>query len=54
MAVSLRARDDGVEFNLVSDLDQKLELQSRTVFASLPRSSRPADEASPDALGPSR
>src|SRR3954451_8138029 len=37
MAVSLRARDDGVEVNLVSDLDPKLEARSPTVFASLPQ-----------------
>jgi hypothetical protein len=52
MAVSLRARDDGVEVKLVSDLDPKLEARSPTVFASLP-SFEPslADEASTDALG---
>jgi uncharacterized protein DUF3352 len=52
MAVSLRARDDGVEVNLVSDLDPKLEAKSPTVFASLPQFEPGlADEASPDALG---
>jgi hypothetical protein len=52
MAVSLRARDDGVEVNLVSDLDPKLEVKSPTVFASLPQFEPGlADEASPDALG---
>jgi hypothetical protein len=52
MAVSLRARDDGVEVNLVSDLDPKLEVKSPTVFASLPQFDPGlADEASPDALG---
>ncbi len=52
MAVSLRARDDGVGVDLVSDLDPRLEGQSPTVFASLPRFEPGlADEASPDALG---
>jgi Protein of unknown function (DUF3352) len=52
MAVSLRARDDGVEVNLVSDLDPKLELKSPTVFASLPQFEPAlADEAGPQALG---
>ncbi len=52
LAVSLRARDDGVEVNLVSDLDPKLEQQSPTVFASLPQFEPGlADEAGPDALG---
>jgi hypothetical protein len=52
MAVSLRARDDGVEINLVSDLDPKLEQKSPTVFASLPQFEPGlADEASSDALG---
>ena len=52
MAVSLRARDDGVAVNLVSDLDPKLEERSPTVFASLPRFEPGlADEASSDALG---
>jgi Protein of unknown function (DUF3352) len=52
MAVSLTARDDGVEINLVSELDPKLEAKSPTVFASLPQFDPGlADEASPDALG---
>ncbi|MGA9636387.1 MAG: DUF3352 domain-containing protein [Solirubrobacterales bacterium] len=51
MAASLRARDDGVEVNLVSDLDPKLEQRSPTVFASLPRFEPGlADEAGTDAL----
>jgi hypothetical protein len=52
MAASLRARDDGVEINLVSDLDPKLELKSPTVFASLPQFEPAlADEAGARALG---
>ena len=52
MAVSLRARDDGVEANLVSDLDPKLESKSPTVFASLPQFEPGlADEAGSNALG---
>ncbi len=52
MAASLRARDDGVEVNLVSDLDPKLEQASPTVFASLPPFEPGlADEAGPRALG---
>ena len=52
LAVSLRARDDGVEVNLVSDLDPKLEQKSPTVFASLPQFEPGlADEAGPGALG---
>ena len=52
MAVSARARDDGVEINMVSDLDPKLEQQSPTVFASLPRFEPSlADEAGSRALG---
>ncbi len=52
MAVSARARDDGVEINLVSDLDPKLEATSPTVFASLPRFEPAlADEAGSRALG---
>ncbi len=52
MAASLRARDDGVEVNLVSDLDPKLEQRSATVFASLPRFEPSlADEAGSNALG---
>src|SRR3954449_1144080 len=52
MAVSLRARDEGVDVNLVSDLDPKLEAQSPTVFASLPQFEPSlADEAGSRALG---
>ena len=52
MAASLRAHDDGVEVNLVSDLDPKLEQRSPTVFASLPRFEPSlADEAGSNALG---
>ena len=52
MAVSLRARDEGVDVNLVSDLDPKLEARSPTVFASLPQFEPSlADEAGPRALG---
>jgi Protein of unknown function (DUF3352) len=52
MAVSMRARDDGVDVDLVSDLDPKLEQRSPTVFANLPRFEPGlANEAGPDALG---
>jgi hypothetical protein len=52
MAASARARDDGVEINVVSDLDPKLEQRSPTVFASLPRFEPAlADEAGSRALG---
>jgi Protein of unknown function (DUF3352) len=52
MAASARARDDGVEINVVSELDPKLEQKSPTVFASLPRFSPAlADEAGSRALG---
>ncbi len=52
MAASLRARDDGVEVNLVSDLDPKLEQRSPTVFASLPEFEPGlADETGSRALG---
>ena len=52
MAASLRARDDGVEVNLVSDLDPKLEQRSPTVFASLPQFEPSlAGEAGSSALG---
>jgi len=52
MAVSLRARDDGVEVNLVSDLSPQLEAKSPTVFAGLPQFEPGlADEAGPRALG---
>jgi hypothetical protein len=52
MAVGARARDDGVQVNLVSELDPKLEPRSPTVFASLPEFEPGlADEAGPRALG---
>ena len=52
MAAGARARDDGVEVNLISDLDPTLEQGSPTVFASLPEfDPRLADEASARALG---
>ena len=52
MAAGARARDDGVQVNLVSDLDPKLEQKSPTVFASLPEFEPGlADEAGPRALG---
>ena len=52
MAAGVRARDDGVQINLVSDLDPNLEQRSPTVFASLPEF-KPglAGEAGPRALG---
>ncbi len=52
MAAGARARDDGVQVNLVSELDPKLEQRSPTVFASLPRFEPSlADEAGPRAIG---
>jgi hypothetical protein len=52
MAAGARVRDDGVEVNLVSDLDPKLEQRSPTVFADLPEFNPSlADEAGPRALG---
>ena len=52
MAASFTARDDGLEVNLVSDLDRKLEQRSPTVFASLPQFEPSlADEAGDRALG---
>jgi Protein of unknown function (DUF3352) len=52
MAVGARARDDGVQVNLVSELDPKLEARSPTVFASLPEFEPGlADEAGPRAVG---
>jgi hypothetical protein len=52
MAASLRARDDGVEVNLTSELDPKLELRSPTVFADLPKFEPSlTDEAGTRALG---
>jgi hypothetical protein len=52
VAASMRARDDGVEVNLVSYLDPKLEQKSPTVFASLPQFEPGlADEAGSRALG---
>jgi hypothetical protein len=52
MAAGARARDDGIQVNLVSDLDPALEQRSPTVFASLPEFEPGlADEAGPRALG---
>jgi hypothetical protein len=52
MAVSARALDDGVQVNVISELDPKLERRSPTVFASLPRFEPGlAGEAGPRALG---
>jgi hypothetical protein len=52
MAAGARARDDGLQVNVVSELDPKLETRSPTVFASLPRFDPGlADEAGPRALG---
>jgi hypothetical protein len=52
MAVSARAHDDGVELNLVSDLNPSLERKSPTVFASLPQFEPGlAGEAGSNALG---
>ena len=52
MAASFRVRDDGLEIHLDSRLDPKLEQQSPTVFADLPRFEPSlADEAGPRALG---
>jgi hypothetical protein len=52
MAVGLRVRDDGIQIDVVSALDPKLEQRSPTVFADLPRFEPGlADEASTKALG---
>jgi Protein of unknown function (DUF3352) len=52
MAAGARARDDGVEVNLVSELDPQLEARSPSVFTSLPEFEPGlADEAGPRALG---
>jgi hypothetical protein len=52
MAAGARARDDGVQVNVVSELDPKLEQKSPTVFASLPEFEPGlATEAGPRALG---
>jgi hypothetical protein len=52
MAASARARDDGIEINLVSELDLKRELTSPTVFSTLPQFEPAlADEAGSRALG---
>jgi hypothetical protein len=52
MAASVRAHDDGIEVNLVSELEPKLELKSPTVFTSLPEFEPAlADEAGSSALG---
>src|SRR5262249_5421142 len=51
MAASATARDDGIQFNLVSELNPKLEQRSPTVFADLPSfEPRLADEARTRAL----
>jgi hypothetical protein len=52
MAAGARARGDGVQVNLVSELDPQLERRSPTVFATLPRFEPAlAGEAGPRALG---
>ena len=52
MAAGARARDDGVQVNLVSELDPTFEQRSPTVFASLPEFEPGlANEAGPRALG---
>lgn len=52
LAVSARAHDDGVEVDMVSDLNPGLERKSPTVFASLPQFEPGlADEAGSNALG---
>lgn len=52
MAAGARARDEGVQVNLVSELDPKLVQRSPTVFASLPEFEPDlAGEAGPRALG---
>jgi hypothetical protein len=51
LAVSARAEDNGVEVNLVSELNPTLERKSPTVFASLPQFEPGlADEAGSNAL----
>ena len=52
LAVSARAHDDGVEVNMISDLNPSLERKSPTVFADLPQFEPGlADEAGSNALG---
>jgi hypothetical protein len=52
MAASARLRDDGIEIDLASELDPKLEQRSPTVFADLPRFDPDlADEAGTRAIG---
>jgi hypothetical protein len=52
MAASARLRDDGIEIDLASELDPKLEQQSPTVFADLPRfDPELAEEAGTRAIG---
>lgn len=52
MAASATLKDGGVEVNLVSELDPKLEQQSPTVFADLPEFKPSlADEVGPRAIG---
>jgi hypothetical protein len=52
MAASATIKDDGVEINVVSELDPALEQKSPTVFADLPEFTPGlADETGPDAFG---
>lgn len=52
IAASARLRDDGIEIDLASELDPKLEERSPTVFADLPRFDPDlADEAGTRAIG---
>ncbi len=52
MAASATLKDDGIEINLVSGLDPKLEQRSPTVFADLPEFQPAlADEFGPRAIG---
>jgi hypothetical protein len=51
MAASATVKDDGVEVNVVSELDPKLEQRSPTIFADLPEFLPGlADEVGPDAF----
>jgi hypothetical protein len=52
MAAAATLKDDGMEINLISDLDPNLEQQSPTVFADLPQFNPSlADQAGPRAIG---
>jgi hypothetical protein len=52
MAAGARARDDGVQIDLISELDPKLVTRSPSVFTNLPQFEPGlADEAGPRALG---